>query len=134
MNSERVIIYEVVPGSLAWRDGRLKIGDHLLKVGTSKVRNSEEAAREIGKVKSENQISLTICRTMKTAADASVEQRPHLVIPEPNSVRHTSTIPSKVREKCVVVRKQLGESLGLGIAGGLGSLLGDLSRDETRVL
>lgn len=52
--------------------------------------------------------------------------RPHLVIPDPHSVRHTSTIPSKVREKCIVIRKQLGESLGLGIAGGLGSLLGDL--------
>ena len=88
------------------------------------MRNSEEAAREIGRVKNETQISLTVARTMKsTHPDAD---RPHLVIPEPHSVRHTSTIPSKVREKCIVVRKQIGESLGLGIAGGLGSLLGDL--------
>jgi len=74
--SDRVCIYEVVPGSLAWRDRRLAIGDHLLKVGSTKVRNSEEAAREISRVKNETQISLTVARTLKsTHPDAD---RPHL--------------------------------------------------------
>ena len=112
-------------GSLAWRDGRLRVGDFLTKVGSIKVRNSEEAAREIGRVKNEPQISLTITRTAKMR-NSEDSERPHLVIPEPNSVRQTPTIPSKIREKCIVVRKEPGESLGLGIAGGLGSLLGDL--------
>ena len=117
-------IYEVVSQSLAWRDGRLKIGDTLLKVGAIKVSNSEEAAREISRVKNELQISLTISRVIENQHPDS--DRPHLVIPEKNAIRATSTISSKVKEKVIKVRKQPGESLGLGIAGGLGSLLGDL--------
>lgn len=42
------------------------------------------------------------------------------------SARQYSTVKSKHREKVIVVKKQPGESLGLGVAGGLGSILGDL--------
>lgn len=52
--------------------------------------------------------------------------RPHLIIPDQVSARQYSTVKSKHREKVIVVKKQPGESLGLGVAGGLGSILGDL--------
>ena len=55
-----------------------------------------------------------------------MNSRPHLVIPDASSVRHLPTISSKSMEKVILFKKQLGESLGLGIAGGLGSLFGDL--------
>ena len=53
-------------------------------------------------------------------------KRPHLVIPDQNASRQTSTINSKSIDKVILFKKALGESLGLGIAGGLGSLFGDL--------
>ena len=48
------------------------------------------------------------------------------MIPDSQSSRVKSTINSKWSEKSIHIRKNLGESLGLGIAGGLGSLFGDL--------
>lgn len=53
-------------------------------------------------------------------------KRPHLVIPDQTASRQTSTISSKSIDKVILFKKALGESLGLGIAGGLGSLFGDL--------
>ena len=57
---------------------------------------------------------------------SSNPDRPHLVIPDQVTARQYSTVKSKHREKVIVVRKQPGETLGLGVAGGLGSILGDL--------
>ena len=49
-----------------------------------------------------------------------------MVIPDQTASRQTSTISSKSIDKVILFKKALGESLGLGIAGGLGSLFGDL--------
>ena len=142
----QVRIFSVVPGSLAHMDGRLRNGDILLKVSNQRVRSSDEAAKEIVRVKNDNVISLMVARTAKSTT-AELPQRnvpknfpkilprkkrflnikrPHLVIPDQNASRQTSTINSKSIDKVILFKKALGESLGLGIAGGLGSLFGDL--------
>jgi len=121
----QVRIFSVVPGSLAHMDGRLRNGDILLKVSNQRVRSSDEAAKEIVRVKNENVISLMVARTAKNTT-AELPQRPHLVIPDQTASRQASTINSKSIDKVILFKKSLGESLGLGIAGGLGSLFGDL--------
>jgi len=105
--------------------GRLQNGDILSKVSNKRVRSSDDAAKEIGRVKGDSSISLTISRVV-CAFNQELPQRPHLVIPDAASSRHLPTISSKSMEKVILFKKQLGESLGLGIAGGLGSLFGDL--------
>ncbi|CBY15753.1 unnamed protein product [Oikopleura dioica] len=121
---DRVVIYDVVPGSLAYHDKRLQVGDYLLKVNNIAVRSSEEAAKEISRLRNHDKINLTISRTARTMNSNS--DRPHLIIPDQVTARQYSTVKSKHREKVIVVKKQPGESLGLGVAGGLGSILGDL--------
>lgn len=121
---EKVTIYDVVNGSLAYHDKRLQVGDFLLKVGNVTVRTSEDAAKEISRLRNHDRISLTYSRIARTMN--SNPERPHLVIPDQNSVKKSSTVKSKSREKVIQLKKNPGESLGLGVAGGLGSILGDL--------
>ena len=59
-----VRIFSVVPGSLAAIDGRLQNGDILSKVSNKRVRSSDDAAKEIGRVKGDSSISLTISRVV----------------------------------------------------------------------
>merc|ERR1712131_27653 len=87
----QVRIYSVVPGSLAHLDGRLKNGDVLLRVSNNPVRSSDEAAREIGRVKNDSTISVQIARVANNHADSHTE-RPHLIIPDAQSSRTKSTI------------------------------------------
>ena len=65
-------------------------------------------------------------KTFNNKRKYRTQYRPHLVIPDTVSQRNLPTISSKSMEKVILFKKQLGESLGLGIAGGLGSLFGDL--------
>ena len=70
----QVRIFSVVPGSLAHMDGRLRNGDILLKVSNQRVRSSDEAAKEIVRVKNDNVISLMVARTAKSTT-AELPQR-----------------------------------------------------------
>lgn len=70
----QVRIFSVVPGSLAHMDGRLRNGDILLKVSNQRVRSSDEAAKEIVRVKNDNVISLMVARTAKNTT-AELPQR-----------------------------------------------------------
>ena len=52
----------------------MKNGDILLKVSGISVRSSDEAAREIGRVKNENSISLQIARVANPAGESQSER------------------------------------------------------------
>jgi len=64
----------VVPGSLAALDGRLSNGDILTKVSNRRVRSSDDAAKEIGRVKQETSITLTVSR-LATPFNPDIPQR-----------------------------------------------------------
>ena len=77
----QVRIFSVVPGSLAHMDGRLRNGDILLKVSNQRVRSSDEAAKEIVRVKNDNVISLMVARTAKS----TTAELPQRNVPKKNS-------------------------------------------------
>ena len=107
----QVRVYSVVPGSLAYSDGRLKNGDILLRVSGNSVRSSDEAAREIGRVKNEHSITLQIARIANQKLKRKLKIirydydflkvlfRPHLIIPDAQSSRVKPTINSKWARK-----------------------------------
>nr|DBA28120.1 TPA: hypothetical protein GDO54_008526 [Pyxicephalus adspersus] len=116
-NDTGVFVSDIVKGGIAETDGRLMQGDQILTVNGEDVRNAtQEAVAALLKI-SDGSSSLTSF-TFPGAGSAAVEQH------ENSSKKSESSEIQGLRT--VEIKKGPTDSLGVSIAGGIGSPLGDV--------
>nr|XP_039264061.1 ligand of Numb protein X 2-like [Styela clava] len=137
-----VYIIELIPGQVAESDGRLQVGDRIMKIGNTEVGDStpEQAARVIGSCDKEVKILVrhplvkptivcnewahdSIIQRQKSTNDASTSMSKST---NPYSPQQKKLSKSSHTKKIISVTKSPKENLGIIVSGGNGSPRGNL--------
>lgn len=122
-----VYILNLVPGSLAALDGRLRPDDRVLEInGTDVSYGSQEQAAQVIQT-TEDRVQFVISRCSRPQTPDLIRSTADSGVIHPNYENHKpfASVAGQQGEKLVTVSKEPQETLGISVAGGMDSPRGD---------
>uniref|UniRef100_A0A8W8NQE1 Ligand of Numb protein X 2 n=1 Tax=Magallana gigas TaxID=29159 RepID=A0A8W8NQE1_MAGGI len=122
-----VYILNLVPGSLAALDGRLRPDDRVLEInGTDVSYGSQEQAAQVIQT-TEDRVQFVISRCSRPQTPDLIRSTADSGVIHPNYENHRpfASVAGQQGEKLVTVSKEPQETLGISVAGGIDSPRGD---------